>query len=150
MNPRKNKIAPKLIEPNHDPISNGSSSADGYSVEARCCYHTPSIIAGVAYDSNWRRVHFEQAQVGVPERVTSIVSMEGYHTYAAAQALRWWFIAHSEAEHIIGALCLETRLVRHRIEQTRRVVPLEYCDPQDGRGEVPEDMIAPATGEATA
>lgn len=143
MTPRKNAKAPELLEPDHAPISNGSSSADGYSVEARCCYRTPSIIAGVAYDGNWRRVLFEQSTIGVPESWHP-VSMEGYHSYAAAQALRWWFIAHSEAERVIGALGLQTRLVRHRIEQTRRVIPTEYVDPQDCRGEVPEDMLIPS------
>lgn len=142
MTTRKNPNIVKMDDDARKPVSNSSSSGDGYSVEARCTYRDPAIIGGRAYDKEWRQVYFDKSPIGVPERQTSIVSMEGYHSYAAAQALRWWFIAATEVERLAGSLCIETRLVRHRIEQTRRVTPFEYIDPQDGRGEIPSDMIA--------
>lgn len=95
--------------------SSHSSTSDGWKVEARLAYHTPTQVAGMLLDLRWRQVHFDKSPVGVPgERYPNFLVMAGLLTYQQAQALRWWFIA--EAQHQSSSLCLETRLIKCRLK----------------------------------
>ena len=40
--------------------------------------------------------------------------------YAAAQALRWWLHAAAEADNMSG-LCLETRIISHKISYSHKI-----------------------------
>ena len=105
--------------PNHvGKAMNGNGTDVGWSVEARYAYFEAKVIAGMMLDDRWRPVHFKESIVGVPR--SSRYSLPwfiacGLYDYAAAQALRWWFIAQAEAEDG-SALCLETRLVKHSMK----------------------------------
>jgi len=101
--------------------SSGSGEEIAYSVEARYNFTEPTTVGGQLFDNRWRRVHFERSVVGVPpcgrwHRKTIEHGMLGY---AAAQALRWWLHALADAE--IGGLCLETRIISHRISHSFKI-----------------------------
>lgn len=104
--------------PNHvgKPM-NGNGTDIGWSVEARLAYYNPQAVAGLLLDDRWQTVSFPEGRIGVPR--SSRYSLPwfaacGLYDYAAAQALRWWFIAQAEAEG--GAICLETRLIKHQMK----------------------------------
>lgn len=102
---------------------NGSGTETAYTVEARFNYHAPIMIAGQIFDDRWRRVNFQHGKVGVPaaspfDRHTIEHGLLGY---AAAQALRWWLHATADAQSMGCALCLESRLVEHRISYTHKI-----------------------------
>lgn len=99
-----------------------SGTESAYSVEARYKYHEPMQLGEQIFDNRWRRVHFRESVIGVPacashQRRTKECGLLGY---AAAQALRWWVHATAEAS-AGGALCLETRLVSHKITYSHKV-----------------------------
>jgi hypothetical protein len=109
------------VEPAEFPAkgSSGSGVQTGYSVEARHTYSDPIVIAGTIYHQNWRRVQPDQAQgFGVPAAHPHYRYLHEHNlmTYPAAQAIRWWLHAIAEAESIGGGLCLETRLIKHKVE----------------------------------
>jgi hypothetical protein len=95
-------------------MSSGSGKLKAYSVEARSVYTEPQFFDGKIFDERWREIHFAQSiTCGVPRGPAwSILWLQacGLYSYAAAQALRWWF--HANSEHL---LCLETRIVEHDI-----------------------------------
>ena len=98
----------------------GSGSFPAYSVEARDTYGPAraDIIPGIQLDTVWRPVSFQRAQAGVPigpSYSADIMERCGVMSYPAAQALRWWLHAQAEAGKTSG-LCLETRLVEHRVK----------------------------------
>ena len=100
--------------PNHVGHPLGGSGSDvGWSVEARFAYPTPKTIAGMTLDDRWQRVNFPQSHAGVPGSRRHHLQECGLLDYAAAQALRWWFIANAHATY--DDLCLETRLISHRV-----------------------------------
>jgi hypothetical protein len=105
--------------PNHAGKQLGGSGTDsGWSVEARYAYYEPKVINGMMLDDRWRTVHFnDTSPIGVPRGPryhSPWLAHCGLYSYQSAQALRWWFIAQAEAE-LLGSLCLETRLVKHKI-----------------------------------
>ncbi len=92
---------------------------DGWSVEVRYAYHDPVEIAGVLLDNRWRPLIPIPSPVGVPRGPrywAAIHEMTNTFSYASAQALRWWF--HAIAESNFDGICLESRLVRHRIKHS--------------------------------
>ena len=102
--------------------SSGSGTEIAYTVEARYNYHDPKQFCGQIFDKQWRQVQFKQGEFGVPScapfhRHTIEHGMFGY---AAAQALRWWVHATAEAE-TSGGLCLETRVVSHKISYSHKI-----------------------------
>lgn len=109
--------------------SSGRSTGVGYSVEARHRHSEPRTVAGRIFDERWREVGFEEGPAGVPVRVGPFdrARQHGLYPYAAAQALRWWLHATAEAEPGHG-LCLETRLVEHRIEAEHEVTSVAAHD----------------------
>src|SRR5690606_9220355 len=71
------------------------------------------------FDQRWKRVKFDTIPlpVGVPSGPPSLSGLRdklGLYSYQAAQALRWWF--HANAAASWNDLCLETRLVKHRVK----------------------------------
>lgn len=95
--------------------SSGSGTEIAYSVQARLAYHQPRQVCGHLLDLRWTTLYFEKSPIGVPVRAGSMARGHcGLLSYQAAQALRWWFLAQAELE--FSCLCLETRLVEHRVE----------------------------------
>lgn len=103
-----------------------SGTETAYSVEARYNNHSPIVIGGQVFDNRWRAVKFDKSPIGVPDEKSFHRHAEEYglHGYAAAQALRWWLHAAADAERIGGSLCLESRLVKHTISYSQKVVAI--------------------------
>ena len=122
------------------PCRTGSGTTIGYSVEARMNYSRPETILGTAYDNRWQRVQIVAGDSGVPMKRSPALDHVDLYSFETAEALRWWFIAAAEASRIGGSLCIETRLVRHRVEYSYSAKPVAYVGARDGRGDMPEDM----------
>jgi len=101
---------------------NGSGTETGYTVEARYSYNNPVQIGGQLFDNRWRQVSFEKSEIGIPSapRYQHHVIEHGLLGYTAAQALRWWLHAQADADGVSG-LCLETRLISHKISYTHKI-----------------------------
>lgn len=97
----------------------------GYTIEARLNYVFPKTIHGQIFDKEWRQVrNIRKSEDGVPDKdLFGILKIAGCFSYASAQALRWWFIAAVEKDST--AICLETRLVRHKIKFSIEDVAVE-------------------------
>ena len=94
----------------------GNGTFDAYSVEARYDYPEPIKVGEQTFTKEWKRVHFNEAAVGVPIGPRSnihVLSLVGLTGYPAAQALRWWF--HASIERGFGGLCMDTRIVKHKV-----------------------------------
>jgi hypothetical protein len=129
----------KRYEPQEDDkrTSSGESSGKRYAVQARCVYE-PVVIGDQIFDSQWRNVNFnDSAEHGVPSKEER--DFPGTYDYAAAQALRWWFVA-SLASFLRG-ICMETRLVEYEYRRSHKLTLAAYIDPLDTFGEVPEAFL---------
>jgi hypothetical protein len=51
-----------------------------------------------------------------------------------AEALRWQFLAGAEGESRLGSLCLETRLIAHKVKYSYEVTPTEIVNAQNETG----------------
>ena len=114
--------------------SSGSGEIIGWKVEARYVCDGAVVINEQIFDGKWRHVSFQKAPMGVsigPLYHAPWLSLTGCYSYEAAQALRWWFYANRERGGM-GMLCLETRLVRHRIVYS-------YDVKEDGAGHVADE-----------
>lgn len=110
-----------------------SGSQNGYSVEARYNFPDPIQIGKQLFDNRWRKVTFESCQHGVPSnnRYDFALQLTGLLSYPAAQALRWWL--HAEAEALgVGGLCLETRIIQHKVAYNIKADPVEAVMPIGG------------------
>ncbi len=96
-----------------------SGVENGWTVEARYVYPEPKVLGKQIFDNRWRAVDFQTSPIGIP--ACNFSNRFGLHLgllpYESAQALRWWFIAQIN-EDGAGALCMETRIVKHRVEYT--------------------------------
>lgn len=102
----------------------GSGTVVGWTVEARYVCDGAKIINGQVFDHKWRRVNFEKSSVGVPRGAIyqePWLTLTNQYGYEAAQSLRWWFYTARERSGMIGTLCLETRLARHKISYSYNV-----------------------------
>lgn len=101
------------------PYSNGSRSGeeDGWAVEARYVYPVPIKLGDQIFDNRWRTVDFRRSPIGVPSSDIMHVhaASMGLLPYISAQALRWCFLAEINRDGF-GGLCMETRLVKHRVK----------------------------------
>lgn len=98
--------------------SSHNGTSIGYSVEVRYNFPDPAIINGMLLSKTWKKVHFDKVQppFGVPNAKpwnSALFGMLDLYDYCAAQALRWWF--HANADQGVGAMCLESRIVAHKI-----------------------------------
>lgn len=93
----------------------------GYSVEARYNYTHPVQLGGQLFDNRWRQVEFKESAIGVPPHGCFSRKLKecGLLGYAAAQALRWWLHAAADAAH--GGMCLETRIISHKITYSHKI-----------------------------
>ena len=93
----------------------------GYTVEVRYTGHKPAIINDMVLGKEWQRPKFDAVQPPIPGVPTArpwnaaLFSMLGLYDYSAAEALRWWFHANADATGI-GAMCVESRIVAHRVK----------------------------------
>lgn len=93
--------------------SSGSGTEVAFSVQARLAYIEPRQVAGHLLDTRWTTLHFEKSPIGVPTKPQLSSVNHGLLSYQAAQALRWWFLAQADVE--FSCLCIETRIVEHKI-----------------------------------
>jgi hypothetical protein len=118
-------------------MSSGETRMTGYRPEVRTSYHTPSLVAGQIVDSEWRPISYKTGEgiLGIPHGYfDKQLSEQGLLGYAAAEAIRWWFMAAAEAERPLGALYLETRLQSYSVVLTHKVTPKEVVGALDCRG----------------
>jgi hypothetical protein len=111
------------------PSRGGTQSA--WSVQVRCSGHMAPVILGEhAFDNQWRDLPFEIGAHGIPMGSRFDVHQQmGLMTYAAAQALRWWFLADLT---VAGKeYRFETRLVRHEVTYSISTKPLGACQQTD-------------------
>lgn len=132
-------------------MSNGTSTMKGYRPEVRTSYHTPSLVAGQIVDSEWRPIDFKSGDgvLGIPQGYFD-KKLSEHHLlgYAAAEAIRWWFLAIAKAERATGSLCLETRLQQYDVVLTHSVKPSDVTGAIDSRGRAltPTPHPTPADG----
>jgi len=99
--------------------SNGHGTSSCYRVQARVAKGcAPKKVAGAFVgmmsdhaltDSKWETLTFPKGPLGVPASPSyEHYARHGYLSYAAAQALRWWFLAEQP-----GLTFIETRLVEY-------------------------------------
>lgn len=99
--------------------SEGSGGCDAYSVEARHSFREPLNINGQWFHKDWKRVRFDKVPegFGVPNKLHAHeAESHGLLTWQTANAMRWWLHASSDA------ICLDTRIVRHRVEWSHKIV----------------------------
>lgn len=106
--------------------SKGSSTSMGYTVEARFFMRESEKIRQKIYDEQWRQVEFDLSANSIPMSPVHHRELleHGLFSYAAAQALRWWFHAQAEIECAGGAPGLQTRLVEHRLTLAHEVAAI--------------------------
>lgn len=98
--------------------NSGSGTTPCYSVQARYVADEPKQIGEVIYHKDWKTLRFESSKVGVPQGICDPycqAARMGLLSYAAAQALRWWFHASVDPH---GGLCFETRILKHIVEDS--------------------------------
>jgi hypothetical protein len=112
----KKREKPEEPEFPHVVRSGSGSGGEGYYVQARYMYSEAVVICGQLFDKRWKRVSFEPSTAGVPVHRPYDVAkhLTELMDYAAANALRWWFVANATLTN--NDICLETRLVACRIK----------------------------------
>jgi hypothetical protein len=131
---------------------NGSGTSVGYSIEARSL-SKPTYILGNMIGEKWTRLEFPRGEKGVPIPGcwdgSGQMNKLGLFSYQSAQAIRWWFIAAAEDEHVTAATpiripmpcpwSIETRLVRHEIKYQYTVTAVSACDFVDNHSAPPKE-----------
>ena len=99
-------------------VSSQGGTSVGYKVQARFMSHQPEQFGDIILDQRWKELHFPSAPIGVPacRPFEHHLMATQCLNYEAAQALRWWFLANCTMGRLGGRLCVETRIVRCRIE----------------------------------
>lgn len=120
-----------------------SGTTNGYSVQARYNYPEPKQFGDIILHREWKTIYFPKSNtIGVPtgNSLDWAANQLGLLSYPAAQALRWWFHANAEAE-ILGSLCLETRIVKHKVEYSikeQKVSDHQYIGGDDRSNILPD------------
>lgn len=128
-------------------MSAGTTTMTGYTVEVRTSYHSPCQIGGVIVDAEWRSVPHETRadNSGIPHGYFDRKLTEyGLLGHTVAEAIRWWFLSVAEAERATGALCLETRLKKHKVVIRHEVTEDGVISALDCRGNPVKDAIEQA------
>lgn len=117
-------------ELNKPPIGGLSGTTTGYTVEARYNYAEPRQFGDIILHKDWRPLQFHKSPIGVHpfgQRHSGSIQREslGLFGYSAAEALRWWFISECEMQEGYSTLCLETRIVAHKITYALSATALE-------------------------
>lgn len=127
MSDKDKELEEELEEPEFpkEPTSKGTSSGNGYKVEARYNCGRPQMVCGRILNKEWVTIHFQEGEaVGIPvdfgygEHGVAMKS-KGLLTYQASEALRWWFHASARVEH--NDICLETRIVKYEVKTTHSI-----------------------------
>jgi hypothetical protein len=119
-------LAPQEL-PNAHKHGKGEGSQIGFFLEVRSSYMTPTVIdAKTVIDNVWRRWDVREGAtpygLNVPlGRSDREMLRHGMMTYEVAQAHRWGLLAALEAHSLLGALCVETRLVKVQFHYTYRI-----------------------------
>jgi hypothetical protein len=96
-----------------------SGTVFGYQVQARSTYSEPQLANGVLLDQRWKTISFSSAPegFGVPRGDAWDWQLQATYcySYAAAQALRYWWLASARLNPG-GGYCIETRLVKFKID----------------------------------
>ena len=80
-----------------------------YAIEARSAALEPKELGGVLYGSQWKRLSFDHAPIGIPDMTWyQWATSRGYFGYDAATALATWVRAEASAQRKYG---IEIRLV---------------------------------------
>ena len=149
-----NDLLKQLREEEGLPITGGSGSGTQrcYQVQARMCLGCgPKPVTGAAgsfgelivTDTRWETLYFPASEIGVPaSRHFEEYGRYGFLSYAAAQALRWWFLARQ-----LSTVGLDTRLVEYNFEYSYSAKPLRVVCVVDA--EKREDVL-PDWGATTA
>lgn len=105
-----------------------------WSVEARSFIKSPIACGDLLLGTEWSNVPFNRAPGGVPSGGLFFQGADmGLLTYAAAQALRWWFLAELRSNYKDTGV--ETRLVRHEVKYSKECVAVAAGDLADFRSE---------------
>jgi hypothetical protein len=111
--------------------SSSNSTDYRYTVEVRYDFWEPKAIGGFIIDREWRTFPTELAPkgFGIPNEIHSRTSLSkiGLMTWPCANAIRWW-------AHAVGGLCLQSRIVVHKVEETYQETILGYHDVIGGGG----------------
>lgn len=123
-------------------VGSHSGTEVGFTVEARYNFHTPIKIGEQIFDKEWRRFRTqESSEFGVPfPRGRQRLARHNLYGYAQAQAIRWWLHAAVDAEGM-ASLCLETRIVKHKItfsEKLEAVSAHEFVGGDDRSNILPD------------
>jgi hypothetical protein len=120
------------------PLNSRTITHHRFIVEARHNYRDPLPVGDQIFDREWRVVNFNLSDnVGIP--VNTVPGFEGTLSYAAAPALRWWWLAQLEAT-TRACFCMETRLVQIDCVATHKQTAVGYIDPLTASGGIPDDM----------
>ena len=123
-------------------VSSGTGTDSGFLVEVRNTYHTPEVICGVVLDNRWRRIPLEQNNQGFGVPLTRYRPGRAHVnllTRTEAEAFRWMFLAHVEAERGCPKFCLETRIVEVQMKYEFSAKEVRYIDALDSRMEKPKE-----------
>lgn len=116
-----------------------------WSVEARSGIKCPIACGELLLGSEWVQVPFSRAPGGVPSGGLFFQGADlGLLTFAAAQALRWWFLADLRASY--KDIGVETRIVRYEVKFSKECTAVAAGEFADSRSEnnVPREAIAKA------
>lgn len=104
----------------------GSGILHGYQFEIRTT-HEPFEAAGMMITNEWKHVYHPKTKgFGIPAKSYEFepgMDYFGLQSLVVIQALRWWFLSVIDAE--IGALAVETRIVKHRVKYNISCEPIE-------------------------
>ena len=122
----------------------GSGMQRHYIVEVRSTFTQPTVISkDFVIDAEWRRLPVFQSIGGVRTRNWSCIADDlRLMNLSAAQAIAYMFLANLHADMIVGAMCIQARIVE--IELT-----YSYSTKESGVGSIINCPIA-ASGQFTA
>ena len=95
----------------------GTLHMEGYKIEIRTSYFTPTVLGDFVIDTVWRTVPVREGTtphgINIPVREYDRKMLDvGLLSYTAAEAHRWAILSIIDATKMGGVLCIETRLVK--------------------------------------
>jgi hypothetical protein len=113
---------PALELPSSGKHGTGDSTRTGYKIEVRSSYSNPTIIEGFVIDTAWRVLPIVNGNnpwgmnIPIIQWDVQMLAEHGLVSRVVAEAHRWAFLAMLDAQHVTGALCIETRLVKVEVK----------------------------------
>jgi hypothetical protein len=125
--------------PNAHKHSKAEGTHHGYLVEVRSSYFIPTVLAkDLVIDSVWRRWPIGAGTVPNGLNVPTgphdhdMLVHGGLLTREAAEAHRWGLLATLDAASTLGALCIETRLVKVRYDWSYKLTEVGVSEAMSG------------------